>query len=341
MAAAAGGWAPEPPGPPELPGPPGGLPGPPGPPEETEEEELRRLRSAAQAVSSRLASALLQPNGAGAGVNVENAAAACSGARPEHGSESLPPAPPPGHPAAAASSGVGAGSLAAAPGFAAALPLPLQAFQVPSLPSATAPLDGTLFGLAQLAEESAQMATSAAAYCANPQDPAQVASVTQAAEQAYQRASWCAKVAAEIGPPEPFASNDVWIVTMRRVCSTAAKVAQDASEKCRSTQEEVEKLLPNVGDKRSKVPCKHFLEVGHCREGAACRFSHDLKDQKPRPIALKRQEECKFFAEGKCIRGAACAWAHGKEELDEITRYVTKLRNEKHTRKAAGEHRSR
>lgn len=38
---------------------------------------------------------------------------------------------------------------------------------------------------------------------------------------------------------------------------------------------------------------------------------------------------CKFIQQGDCVRGPACAWAHSVEELEEITKYVVKLREEK------------
>eukprot|EP00927_Polykrikos_kofoidii_P065464 TRINITY_DN61213_c0_g1_i1.p1 TRINITY_DN61213_c0_g1~~TRINITY_DN61213_c0_g1_i1.p1 ORF type:complete len:323 (-),score=86.49 TRINITY_DN61213_c0_g1_i1:37-900(-) len=198
--------------------------------------------------------------------------------------------------------------------------------------------DSALFALAQLAEESAQMASSASAFCANPQDLSQVVAVAEAAEQAAQRAQWAAKVVTEIGAPEnsQFSQHDEWLVTMRKITTTAAEVAQQCSEVCSASREEVEKVLPSCAEKRSKVPCRHFMETGMCREGASCRFSHDPKDQKPRPLMLKRQEECKFFSQGKCIRGAACAWAHGSDELAEITKYVSRLRDEKFQLRRAG-----
>merc|ERR1711879_969731 len=97
------------------------------------------------------------------------------------------------------------------------------------------------------------------------------------------------------------------------------------------------KFMPQLAEsKHSKVPCRHFLETGTCRDGAACRFSHDKADMKPRPLSQKRQEMCKFLVNGDCIRGAACAWAHSQEELDEITKYVNLLREEKFQIRRAG-----
>merc|ERR1711941_187723 len=83
--------------------------------------------------------------------------------------------------------------------------------------------DSSLFALAQLSEEAAQMATSAAAYCATPQDVTQVMSVSEAAEQAAQRAQWAARVVAEMGPPasSPLGQLDEWLVTMRRITRQA------------------------------------------------------------------------------------------------------------------------
>jgi len=197
--------------------------------------------------------------------------------------------------------------------------------------------ENSLFALAQLAEEAAQMATSAQSFCANPQDMTQVAAVAEAAEQAAQRAQWAAKVVAEMCPPdETKVVLDGWLVTMREITKTAAEVAEDAFQVCKAHKEEIDKICPPPGERRSKVPCRHFLETGSCREGSTCRFSHDPKDQKPRPLVLKRQEECKFFAQGKCIRGAACAWAHGPEELEEITKYVSRLRDEKSQLRRSG-----
>lgn len=194
--------------------------------------------------------------------------------------------------------------------------------------------DTSLFALAQLAEESAQMVASASSFCANPQELSQVGSVSEAAESALERAKWAAKTVDSMGPPEP--QVDEWLTLMRKVTHTCAEVAEKAFNVCKLARDKVEELMPGTVEKRSKVPCRFFIQTGTCRDGAACRLSHDPKDQEARPLMMKRQEICRFYENGQCIRGVACAWAHGQAELEEITKYVAKLRDEKHQLKRQG-----
>mmetsp|Transcript_7341 Transcript_7341/g.19744 ORF Transcript_7341/g.19744 Transcript_7341/m.19744 type:complete len:509 (+) Transcript_7341:127-1653(+) len=49
-----------------------------------------------------------------------------------------------------------------------------------------------------------------------------------------------------------------------------------------------------------KPLCQYFAK-GECKNGAACRFSHHVKDSKP---------PCKFFQAGQCKNGTACLFSH-------------------------------
>lgn len=51
----------------------------------------------------------------------------------------------------------------------------------------------------------------------------------------------------------------------------------------------------------AKLRCRHFFRMGGCRNGASCRFSHDLPDLAP------RVKECAYFPSG-CANGPACAY---------------------------------
>lgn len=178
--------------------------------------------------------------------------------------------------------------------------------------------------LAQLAEESAQTAASAAAFCAAPGDDgtSHVIKVAEAAQQASMRAHWAASV---LGT---YDQGDSSIAAMRQIAQQSAESAEAAAVSCKHQAALVEAAHPVKGMGRSKVPCKYFVE-GKCWRGSACEFSHDPVDSKPRPLMLKKQEECHFFSQGSCARGTACPFAHGKDELAEIQRYVTRIKNEK------------
>jgi hypothetical protein len=179
--------------------------------------------------------------------------------------------------------------------------------------------------LAQLAEESAQYAASAAAFCSNSTDVHQVTEVANAAEQAAQRAAWAAKVMSEYEPPEGTLSvedGDTWVATIKQITQQAHEAASQAVQNCRASARLAIKKQPldrneRDGDKRSRVPCK-FFETGTCLKGEECQLSHDPRDKTPRLLMNKRAEECRFFAQGNCIRGAACTFAHGAEELATI-----------------------
>lgn len=63
----------------------------------------------------------------------------------------------------------------------------------------------------------------------------------------------------------------------------------------------------------SKTPCSFFL-VGRCRNGLACRFSHDtdktVEVQQPRGSS---EVMCRFFAMGRCAKGSQCTFLHGRD----------------------------
>jgi len=190
----------------------------------------------------------------------------------------------------------------------------------------------TVYALARLAEESAQMASSAAAFCAGATaesvDMAQLKALVEAAQAAAQRASWAASAIMAYDKAD---IDNSQTVTIQQIAKQAADAASQAAASCMVHASVIEEQLPQpakADSSRSKVPCKFFPE-GRCWRGPACPFSHDPLDNKPRPLMLKREEECTFFAQGKCTRGAACPFAHGAQELAEISRYVSDLKMEK------------
>jgi len=211
---------------------------------------------------------------------------------------------------------------------------PMQTNPEPSPPKASptqtpGEADNTLYALAQVAEEAAQLAVSAAAFCANPgsAEPAQVSALAEAATQAEQRAQWAATTMSTYKPPS--GTDDSMIASMKEVAKRASEAAEQAAQSCRQHASVIEQANPQAkGDKRSKVPCKFWVE-GRCWKGNGCEFSHEDLDTKPRPLMLKRAEECTYFVKGQCTRGVACPFAHGAEELAEISRYVVTLKREK------------
>mmetsp|Transcript_113673 Transcript_113673/g.208963 ORF Transcript_113673/g.208963 Transcript_113673/m.208963 type:complete len:333 (+) Transcript_113673:1-999(+) len=195
----------------------------------------------------------------------------------------------------------------------------------------SAELDNTLYALGQVAEEQAQLAVSAAAFCSNQTatDPVQIQALAEAAQQAAQRARWAAKTMEEYEPDEGFGRH--WIATLRSIGKQAAEAAEDAAEQCSSHASggaDKEKEDEEDPEQKGKVPCKFFL-LGRCWKGNGCEFAHEQQDLKPRPLMLKREEECIYFARGQCTRGVACPFAHGPEELAEISKYVVTLKKEK------------
>lgn len=193
-------------------------------------------------------------------------------------------------------------------------------------------LAAQMYMLAQLAEESAQTANSAAACVLSPEsDPAQVTTLAQAAQQAAQRATWAATTLiscfpAPLGPPAN--EQEEWMISLRQITQQAAEAAEAAAATCGlQVAELANKLGGLLGDKKSKVPCKWFL-LGQCKK-AICEFSHNIDDLQPRPLHKKRAEQCHYFQKGQCTRGTACPFAHGADELAEISRIVTDLKTEK------------
>mmetsp|Transcript_91052 Transcript_91052/g.166920 ORF Transcript_91052/g.166920 Transcript_91052/m.166920 type:complete len:151 (-) Transcript_91052:75-527(-) len=128
-----------------------------------------------------------------------------------------------------------------------------------------------------------------------------------------------------------------WIEAMRNAGKTAAEAAETAAQQCSFVvsgvmqQQEPEAQAeedPERPNQPGRVPCKFFL-LGKCWKGTSCEFAHEQPDLKPRPLMLKRDQECIYFARGQCTRGVSCPFAHGPEELKEISRYVVTLKKEK------------
>jgi len=185
-----------------------------------------------------------------------------------------------------------------------------------------------MYMLAQLAEESAHTAVSAAA-CLNgaESDPTQVAALAEAAQQAATRATWAATSLATCFPaPLPGQlQEDEWTRSVRNVTAQASEAAEQAALTSRIQATDLANRI--AASTKSKVPCKWFL-LGQCRKGI-CEFSHDIQDLQPRPLHKKRAEECVYFQKGQCTRGTACPFAHGPEELAEIARIVSDLKGDK------------
>lgn len=186
------------------------------------------------------------------------------------------------------------------------------------------------YALAQLAEESAQMNASAAAFCASPTSgPFQIAAVAESAQQAAQRASWAATTLVEVEIQQAQKGDVGWIVTMKQVARQAADAADQAAQNCKVHAAGVrESCLDAFRSRKSRVPCKNFL-AGRCAKGVACDFSHDPADMQARPLMLKSMKQCIFHAKGSCMRGPACPFSHGEDESKEIEKYVDILRKEK------------
>jgi len=184
----------------------------------------------------------------------------------------------------------------------------------------------TLYALAQLAEESAQYATAAAAFCAVPRDLDQVTEVANAAEQAGKRAAWAAKVVSSYEPQgggKMTEDGDSWLTTIKGIVSQAAEAAEQAVANCRENVDIQRRRLPyehppNPGERRCRVPCRRFTEGGNCTKGEDCPFSHDARDRAPRLLKHKKALICTYWEKNQCIRGSGCTFAHGQEELATI-----------------------
>ena len=63
---------------------------------------------------------------------------------------------------------------------------------------------------------------------------------------------------------------------------------------------------PTMAQKSSAPPCR-FFQVGTCRAGADCRFSHSVDAKADVRVP------CKFFAQGYCAHGERCAFSHASK----------------------------
>eukprot|EP00929_Paragymnodinium_shiwhaense_P114369 TRINITY_DN82731_c0_g1_i1.p1 TRINITY_DN82731_c0_g1~~TRINITY_DN82731_c0_g1_i1.p1 ORF type:complete len:656 (-),score=150.61 TRINITY_DN82731_c0_g1_i1:99-1946(-) len=199
---------------------------------------------------------------------------------------------------------------------------------------------GTIYSLAQAAEEAANYVASAAMLLANPslEDAVnQAPTVLQAAEQATKRAVWASDVVLKFRPPfpEPLpgmpmvqVGSPKWVATVKQAARLAVERAEQALLSCRASARHYAaggqpSNLPAAGansaglrpTQKSKVPCK-FHEQGLCFKGEGCPMSHDENHKNPKPFMHKRGQPCQYFDAGSCNRGDACTFAHGKEELN-------------------------
>mmetsp|Transcript_67952 Transcript_67952/g.112594 ORF Transcript_67952/g.112594 Transcript_67952/m.112594 type:complete len:439 (-) Transcript_67952:60-1376(-) len=193
-------------------------------------------------------------------------------------------------------------------------------------------MDNTMYAIGQVAEESAQLAVSAAAFCSNgtATDPVHIQALAEAAQQAAQRARWAACTMESYEPAEGVGQN--WTSNIRSIGVKAAEAAENAAQQCLSYASGgiQQAAFPSHDDDPTqppRMPCKFFL-LGRCWKGAGCEFSHEQPDLKPIPIHQKREEECVYFAKGHCTRGVACPFAHGPDELSDIIRYKAALKKE-------------
>lgn len=192
-------------------------------------------------------------------------------------------------------------------------------------------MDNTMYAIGQVAEESAQLAVSAAAFCSNgtATDPVHIQALAEAAQQAAQRARWAACTMESYEPAEGVGQS--WTKNIRSIGVKAAEAAENAAQQCLSYAsggiQQAAVFDDDDPTKPPRMPCKFFL-LGRCWKGAGCEFSHEQPDLKPIPIHQKREEECVYFAKGHCTRGVACPFAHGPEELSDIIRYKAALKKE-------------
>lgn len=173
--------------------------------------------------------------------------------------------------------------------------------------------DDTLFAMAHLAEESAQLVATALSFCSLPQaDALQLAAVVNAAQQAAQRASWAAVSAVACADSPDYEKE--WSAKMRRTAVEAAEVAEKSARDCAVAAAQASKTTV-----MSRVFCKFYTE-NRCLKGKQCEFSHDPAVMPQFAKAGKTELECVWAKSGHCNRGASCPYAHGPEELAEVLR---------------------
>lgn len=195
----------------------------------------------------------------------------------------------------------------------------------------SAQIDNTMYAIGQVAEESAQLAVSAAAFCTNhtATDPVQIQALAEAAQQAAQRARWSASTMESYEPPEGVGKN--WTKMIRDIGKKAADAAEQAAQQCLQFAAgglQTGSQQDDDGSMGGRMPCKFFL-LGRCWKGTTCEFSHEQPDLKPVPLMQKRDEQCVYFARGHCTRGVACPFAHGPEELAQVQQFKAALKKEK------------
>merc|ERR1712216_1059337 len=145
------------------------------------------------------------------------------------------------------------------------VPTPPEQAQHPAAEAAVGEpsVDETLYALGQIAEESAQLAVSAAAFCSNQAaaDPTQVQAMAESAQQASQKASWAAQTMETYDPAPSVKAS--WTATMRQIGKAAAEAAQHATDQCfryanrvKADDEADGEGGKGDGKRGGKVPCK-------------------------------------------------------------------------------------
>jgi len=186
------------------------------------------------------------------------------------------------------------------------------------------PPDQTLYGLAQVAEESAQIASAVAAFCATTgcNDLTQVTTVCETSVQASKRANWASGAADSYEVPstaydeDEKAQMEAWVDFIRKTATEAAKVADKAAEECRTylRQLSASQAAAQEAAKATAAAAAAFGQDdpvgggGGLGGGGGARGGVKGDDKSSRV-------PCRYHMAGRCVKGSACDFSHDAQDM--------------------------
>mmetsp|Transcript_21804 Transcript_21804/g.40114 ORF Transcript_21804/g.40114 Transcript_21804/m.40114 type:complete len:508 (-) Transcript_21804:32-1555(-) len=191
------------------------------------------------------------------------------------------------------------------------------------VPDPVYPPDQTLYGLAQVAEESAQIASAVAAFCATTgcTDLTQVTTVCETSVQASKRANWASGAADSYEVPSTAYNEDekeqmeAWVDFVRKTATEAAKVADKAAEECRTYLRQLS-ASQAAAQEAAKATAAAAAALGQDDPqggggggGGGVGGPRGAKDDRGSRVP------CRYHMAGRCVKGSACDFSHDAQDM--------------------------